>query len=43
MPKTSLICTLPFCDGMPMGNQNPSSKGGGEEECRNRAKSTRKP
>ena len=22
-------CTPPFCDGMPKGNQNPSSKGGG--------------
>ena len=43
MPKTSLICTLPFCDGMPKGNQNPSSKGGGDEELRNRAKSTCKP
>ena len=37
------ICTPLFCDGMPKGNQNPSSKGGGGEECRNRAKSTRKP
>ena len=27
-----LIYTSPFCDGMPKGNQNPSSKGGGDEE-----------
>ena len=27
-----LICTPLFCDGMPKGNQNPSSKGGGDEE-----------
>ena len=26
------ICTPPFCDGMSKGNQNPSSKGGGDEE-----------
>ena len=38
-----LICTPPFCDGMPKGNQNPSSKGGGDEELRNRAKSARRP
>ena len=38
-----LICTPPFCDGMPKSNQNPSSKGGGDEELRNRAKSARKP
>ena len=38
-----LTCTPPFCDGMPKGNQNPSSKGGGDEELRNRAKSARKP
>ena len=25
------ICTPPFCDEMPKGNQNPSSKGGGDE------------
>ena len=30
--KSAFICTLPFCDGMPKGNQNPSSKGGGGEE-----------
>ena len=41
--KTSLICTPPFCDGMPKGNQNPSSKGGGDEELRNHAKSARRP
>ena len=28
---------------MPKGNQKPSSKGGGDEELRNRAKSARKP
>ena len=33
----------PFCDGMPKGNQNPSSKGGGDEELRNRAKSACRP
>ena len=38
-----LICTPPFCDGMPKDNQNPSSKGGGNEELRNRAKSAHKP
>ena len=27
-----LICTPPFCDGMPKDNQNPSSKGGGDKE-----------
>ena len=37
------ICTPHFCDGMPKGNQNPSSKGDGDEELRNRAKSARKP
>ena len=41
--KVLSICTPPFCDEMPKGNQNPSSKGGGGEERRNRAKSTRKP
>ena len=39
----TLKCTPPFCEGMPKGNQNPSSKGGGDEELRNRAKSARKP
>ena len=34
----TLKCTPPFCDGVPKGNQNPSSKGGGDEELRNRAK-----
>ena len=43
MPKTSLICTPPFCDVMPKGNQKPSLKGGGDEELRNRAKFARKP
>ena len=43
MPKTSFICTPPFCDGMPKGNQNLSSKGGGDEELQNRAKSARRP
>ena len=43
MPKTTLICTFPFCDGMSKGNQNSSSKGGGDEELRNRAKSARRP
>ena len=38
-----LICTPPFCDGMPKGNQNSSSKGGGDEELRNRAKSAHNP
>ena len=38
-----LIYTPPFRDGMPKSNQNPSSKGGGDEELRNRAKSARKP
>ena len=33
----------PFCDGMPKGNQNPSWKGGGDEELWNHAKSARKP
>ena len=37
------ICTPPFCDRMPKGNQNLSSKGGGSEEHRNRAKFARKP
>ena len=31
-----LICTPPFCDRMPKGNKKPSSKGGGDEELRNR-------
>ena len=35
--------TPPFCDGMPKSSQNPSSKGGGGEDCRNCANSTRKP
>ena len=26
MPKTSLICTPPFCDGMPKDNQNHHQK-----------------
>ena len=39
----TLKSTPPFCDGIPKGNQNPSSKGGGDEELRNRSKSTRKP
>ena len=26
-----LICTPPFCDGIPKDNQNPSSKGGGDD------------
>ena len=39
MQVQNLICTPPFWDGMPKGNQNPSSKGGGGEERRNRAKS----
>ena len=39
----TLKCTPPFCDEMPKGNQNPSSKGGGDEELRNHAKSARKP
>ena len=49
MPKTShkydkiLYVLLFFFDGMPKGNQNPSSKGGGDEELRNRAKSYRNP
>ena len=43
MPKTSHICTPPFCDRLQKGNQNPSSKGGGDEELRNCAKSARKP
>ena len=43
MSKTSLISTPPLCDRMPKGNQNPSSKGGGDEELRNRAKSARRP
>ena len=42
MPK-HLICTPNFCDGMPKGNQNPSSKGGGDEELQNRAKSAHNP
>ena len=42
MPKTSHMYS-PFCDGMPKENQNPSSKGGGDEELRNRAKSARRP
>ena len=37
------ICTPPFCDWMPKGNQNPSLKGGGGEERQNCAKSARKP
>ena len=41
--KNISLCTPPFYDGMPKGNQNPSSKGGGNEELRNRAKSTCKP
>ena len=41
MPKIS--CTPPFCDGMPKGNQKPSSKGGDDEELRNHAKSARNP
>ena len=41
--KNISLCTPPFCDGMPKGNQNPSSKGGDDEELRNRAKSTRRP
>ena len=32
MPKTYHMYTPPFCDGMPKGNQNPSLKGGGDEE-----------
>ena len=32
-----------FCDGMSKGNQNPSSKGGDDEELRNCAKSARRP
>ena len=43
MPKTSHMYTPPFCDGMPKGNHKPSSKGGGDEELRNRAKSARNP
>ena len=30
--KNISLCTPPFCDGMLKGNQNPSSKGGGDEE-----------
>ena len=41
--KNISLCTPPFCDGMPKGNQNPSSKGGGDEELRSRAKSARRP
>ena len=33
----------PFRDEMSKGNQNSSSKGGGDEELRDRAKSARKP
>ena len=43
MPKTSHMYTPPFSDGMPKGNQKPSTKGGGDEELRNRAKSARNP
>ena len=43
MQSALKICAPPFCDGISKGNQNPSSKGGGGEERRNRAKSTRKP
>ena len=45
MPKTSHMYTSPFCDGMPKGNKKPSSssKGGGDEELWNRAKSARNP
>ena len=35
--------TPPFCDGMPKGSQNPSSKGSGGEDHRNCANSARKP
>ena len=41
--KNISLCTPPFCDGMPKGNQNPSSKGDGDEELRNPTKSTRRP
>ena len=40
--KTNQLCTPPFCDGMPKGNQNPSAKGGGGEDRRNYANSARK-
>ena len=40
----NISCVLPFFrDGMPKGNQKPSSKGGGNEELRNRAKSAHNP
>ena len=41
--KNISLYTPLFCDGMPKGNQNPLSKGGGDEELRNRAKSARRP
>ena len=35
-------CTSPFCDRMPMGNQNPSSKGGGGGDHLKCSRSTRR-
>ena len=45
LPLTTKIlykCTPPFCDGMPKGNHNPSSKGGGGGNHLKCSKSVRK-
>ena len=42
LPLSTCINTPPFCDKLPTGNQDSSSKGGGKEECRTLAKSARK-
>ena len=42
LPLSTCINTPPFCDELLKGNQDSSSKGGGREECRTLAKSTRK-
>ena len=39
LPLSTCINTPPFCDELPKANQDSSSKGGGEEECRTLAKS----
>ena len=42
LPISPSICTPPFCDELPKGNQGPSLKGGGGVDRRTLAKSARK-
>ena len=42
LPLSPSICTPPFCDELPKGNQDSSSKGGGGEDRQAPAKSAHK-